>query len=142
MNFDDLKQEFLGVASDALKEVTDEQTKSVQERLNQMINYAIGRFDWYENERHKFLGIALIALPLVAAQAAFSLDLYSSHALSSVFGVLSALVGLVIAMAGVCKPLPAFISTILCQLRSGLYIRTSRKARMARKNFARAHISV
>ncbi len=99
MNVDDLKEEYLGVASNALKDVTEEQTKSVQERLNRMIDYAIGRFDWYENERHKFLGIALIALPILAAQARFSLDLPSPHPLSSVFGVLSSLVGFGSALA-------------------------------------------
>ena len=83
MNLDDLKDDYLGVASDAMKDITEEQAKSVQERLYRMIDYAIGRFDWYENQRHKFLGMALIAIPILAGQASFSLNLFSSHGLSA-----------------------------------------------------------
>jgi len=51
-------------------ELTPEEQKYFQDRLYQMIQYAVGRYDWYDEQRNRFLQIGLTLLAVASAAAA------------------------------------------------------------------------
>ena len=77
VSFDDAKNEFQDFKSDFVDQLNIDGNKgdAIQNRLYRMIDYAIGRHDWYDKQRHRFLQIGISLLAAGATLAAVSASL-------------------------------------------------------------------
>lgn len=78
--YDRVKEEAKQIKSDLVKDLSssDRSQEKLQDRLYRMIDYAIARYDWYDEQRYRFLRIGLGITAAASALASLLVNISGS----------------------------------------------------------------